>query len=199
MPSISIPSQAPGLAPEHLHQLAEARQRAKPIRRAVTVATFDGWATAIFGGLTFLFGIFSWIGVLLGAAMLAIAFVEFRGAKRLRQLDATAPASLGINQLALGGALLMYAAFSLWNVFHGGGYLSEQLGNSPEHSQMGLGSIESLARSIGVLIYGTLAAVAVFGQGGTALYYFTRRKHVEAYLRDTPPWIVDAHRAGMPL
>jgi hypothetical protein len=61
------------------------------------------------------------------------------------------------------------------------------------------GSIDSLARLLGVLVYGTLAAVAIFGQGGTALYYFTRRKHVEAYLRETPQWILDAQRAGMPM
>ena len=41
--------------------------------------------------------------------------------------------------------------------------------------------------------------VAVFGQGGTALFYLSRRRHVEAYLRDTPQWIVDAQRAGMPM
>ena len=200
-PAAAAAAPPPGLSPEHFAQLAEARRRAKKIRRAASVATFDGWATGIFGGLTFFVGLiaFSWIGIVLGAAMLIVAWVEFRGAKQLKQLDPDAANALAINQLVLGGALLLYAIFSLWNVFHGPNSISEQIANSPELTQAGLGSIESLARMIGVLIYGTLAAVAIFGQGGTALYYFTRRAHIEAYRRETPQWILDAQRAGMPM
>jgi hypothetical protein len=196
-PTQSPPQAMPGLSPEHLWQLGEARRRGAKIRRAVSVATFDGWATGLFGALTFICGIFSWIGLVLGAAMLTVAYVEFRGARRLRQLDASAAASLGWNQVALGSALLIYAAYSLWNVFYSHSLVVDQLLNTPELG--GMGSIESLARLIGVLIYGTLAAVAIFGQGGTAWYYFSRRKHVEAYLRETPQWILDAQRAGMPM
>ena len=119
--------------------------------------------------------------------------------RKFKQLDPEAANALAINQLVLGGALLLYAIFSLWNVFRGPSVITEQIASSPELTQAGLGSIESLARMIGVLIYGTLAAVAIFGQGGTALYYFTRRKYVEAYRRETPQWILDAQRAGMPM
>jgi hypothetical protein len=196
-----FPAGPPGLSPEHFAQLAEARRRSKKIRRAAAVATFDGWATGVFGALTFLVGLiaFSWVGLALGAAMLVVAWVEFRGARQLRQLDPAAANSLAINQLFLGAALLTYAMFSLWTVFHSQTFITQQLANSPELSQAGLGSIESLAKMLGLLIYGTLAAVAIFGQGGTALYYATRRKHVEAYRRETPQWILDAQRAGMPM
>lgn len=50
---------------------------------------------------------------------------------------------------------------------------------------------------IGWLIYGTLAAVAIFVQGGTALFYHSRRKYIEAYVNETPAWIVQAQRAGL--
>jgi hypothetical protein len=49
------------------------------------------------------------------------------------------------------------------------------------------------------MVYGGLAAVAIFGQGGTALYYWSRRRFVEAYLKETPRWIIDAQRAGLPM
>ena len=52
---------------------------------------------------------------------------------------------------------------------------------------------------IGWVMYGTLAAVAIFVQGGTALYYLSRRRLIEQYLRETPAWIVQAQRAGMPM
>src|SRR4051812_34183815 len=145
--SPATPAPPPGLSPEHFAQLAEARRRAKKIRRAASVASFDGWATGIFGGLTFFVGLvsFSWIGIVLGAAMLIIAWIEFRGARQLRQLDPNAATSLALNQVVFGAALLLYAIFNLWSVARGQNYLSDQLANSPELAQAGLGSINDLA------------------------------------------------------
>ena len=40
-------------------------------------------------------------------------------------------------------------------------------------------------------LYGSVIALSVIFQGGNALYYFTRRKHVEAYVAETPAWIRD--------
>src|ERR1043165_8021066 len=77
----SVASPAP-LSPAHLQQLEYARVASKKIRRAVAVAHFDGWGTAIFGALTLLGALlsFSWIAMLLGAGMIAVAVIEFRGA-----------------------------------------------------------------------------------------------------------------------
>ena len=33
-------------------------------------------------------------------------------------------------------------------------------------------------------------------QGGTALYYFTREKHIRAYREQTPAWIVEFQQGG---
>jgi hypothetical protein len=52
---------------------------------------------------------------------------------------------------------------------------------------------------ISYLIYGTLALVAIFGQGGTALFYVSRRKYIEEYARQTPAWIVQAQSVGLPM
>jgi hypothetical protein len=108
---------------------------------------------------------------------------------------------LAWNQVFFGLVLLAYAAYSLWGVLHHRSELAAQLsgmGQMGELGQLGI-DIEKLERLIGLLVYGTLAAVAIFGQGGTALFYLTRRKHIEAYLRETPQWITDAQRAGMPM
>src|SRR6185503_12458299 len=79
--------QTPGLTPDQLRQIADARLRSKKIRKGVSVAMFDGWTVGLFGGLTLLFGMFSPVGALLGAGMIAVAYVELRGAKRMRLLD----------------------------------------------------------------------------------------------------------------
>ena len=39
--------------------------------------------------------------------------------------------------------------------------------------------------------------ISIVLQGGTAIYYKSRRKYVEAYVRETPDWIVQMQRAGI--
>jgi hypothetical protein len=46
-----------------------------------------------------------------------------------------------------------------------------------------------------VVLYGSVIALSALFQGANALYYFSRRKYVEAYVRDTPVWVVDLERA----
>ncbi len=189
---------APGLSHEHLRQIGEARLRWTKLRRAVTVARFNGWATAIFAGLTLLGGLFSLIGLGLGAGLAIVATVEFRGARRLRQLDSAAPSSLAINQLFLGGLLLTYAVYRLWHVPHDASIDLGELRAMPEAANV-VGAVDGLARTIGLLVYGTLAAVAVLGQGGMACFYTSRRPHLDDYVRRTPAWLLDAQRAGLAL
>jgi len=189
---------SPTLAPEQLRDLADARKRSKPIRSAITVAKFDGITVALFGGLTFLSVAFGSIwGLILGAGMCTIAYIELQGAQRLRRLDVTAPKTLALNQVCLGLLLLSYAIYS---IFTAGASIDATLKEAgPDVTNMFGNDIKSLTQLITFLVYGTLAAVAIFGQGGTALYYLSRRKYIEAYLAQTPPWIIQAQQAGMPM
>jgi hypothetical protein len=190
------PGATPGLTPDQLKQIGDARLRSKKIRKGVSVAMFDGWTVGLFGGLTLLFGIFSPVGLILGAGMIAIAYVELRGAKRMRLLDPQSPRMLAWNQVVLGGLLLAYASYSLWTIYTGRTDMQTEIAKYPELTDV-VGDMDRLSKLIGLLIYGTLMAVAIFGQGGTALFYLSRKKHIEAYLRETPSWIIDAQRSGM--
>jgi hypothetical protein len=187
-----------GLSPEQMRQMADAWLRAKKVRRGVSVAMFDGWTVAIFAGLTLLGGLFSPVGLLLGLGMATAAYVELKAAKRLKALDPAACKTLAWNQVFLGAILFLYACYSLWTIYSGRSALNSELSKYPELSQFAV-DIEQMSKLIGLLIYGTLIAVAIFGQGGTALFYLSRRKYVDAYLRETPQWILDAQRAGMPM
>ena len=42
--------------------------------------------------------------------------------------------------------------------------------------------------------YGGVIALSVLFQGGNALYYFTRRRHVEDFIAETPEWVRDVQR-----
>ena len=175
--------------------MAAAHLAAKKVRRAVGVATADAWMIAIFAGLSFVCGLFSGVsGVVVGMAMAVIAWYEFDGAGRLRRLDPAAPKRLGYNQLAFAGLIVAYALWSLHSELAGGGF-SQELEQYKEQ----LGDMEGLTRMLAYAVYGTLIAVAVLAQGGTALYYFSREKHVQAYVAATPPWIIEMQRSGAAL
>jgi hypothetical protein len=190
----------PGLTPENLQQIATARLQSKKIRRAISVATTDGWLTAIFACLTLLGGLFSLTGVVLGLGMSAIAFTSFRNVAALRKLDLHAPRRLGMNQLFFAGLIIAYSLWSLFTNLTHPSELSQTMGSSPElanvlHSY----DIEGLTRMIFFALYGTLIAVAILAQGGAALYYFTRTKYLRNYLQHTPTWIIEMQRAGFSL
>lgn len=183
------------LSGEHLREMHEARVRAKRIRRCITVATFDGWSVGIFGALTLLFGMFSAVGWVLGGGMCAIAYVELSTLDRLKRLEPAAARRLGWNQVALASLLLAYAGWSLYGTWFGPDPLAATIAAAPETAPT-LAPYSSIVRLISVAVYVALAAVAVFAQGGTALYYFTREKHIRAYGVETPAWIVEFQKGG---
>jgi hypothetical protein len=192
-----LPTSSPHLSPENLQQLQVARLAMRKVRRAASMAAFDGWTVGSFGALTFLLGLPDLSSILLGLGMVAIAFVEIRGGNRLKRLDASAARMLAWNQVVLGTLLLIY---SLWRIFAvmraPSGYGEALAGSDPQLQEM-LAPVEGLTRVVMMTVYAALIAIAIFGQGSMALYYYSRRKHVESYLTHTPPWIIAMQRAGV--
>ena len=98
------------LSPQHLEQIAAARQRGKRIKRCASTANFSAGTMAFFGALTLIgSAIGSWIGMGLGAVMCVLSHFEFRGAKEMRRLDINAPKRLALNQVILMVMLLTYS------------------------------------------------------------------------------------------
>jgi hypothetical protein len=193
------PPAAPTLSPAQVQQqFAAAHLAATKVRRAAGVATGDGWMIAVFGGLTFLFGLSGDLsGLLLGGAMCAIAFIEIEGAKRIRRLDPTVAKRLAYNQLALAAVLICYSLWSLHQASTGG--LSAELkAHEQELGAMGK-EADDIVKLAYRILYFTLIAVAIFAQGGMALYYFSREKYIRRYVEQTPSWILEMQRNGTPL
>jgi hypothetical protein len=190
------PAPASGLAPNQVTELIAARDRAAKIRRAASVARFDAWMIAVFAVLTGLTGIFSLSSLLLAAGMAFVAWREFQGVAALRRLDAGALKLLAINQLCLAGILIAYALFQVYVSSTARGEYSAAAGGDAQLTQM-LGPIDDLVKLLTLSIYGAIILVAIFVQGGTALYYFSRARYLRAYLSETPTWILDLQRQGV--
>lgn len=177
-----------------MDELARANERARKVLRASRVAAFNGWSVAVFAGLSLLLSFGAVKGMLVGVGMGVVAWNEFRGSKMLRRFELRGANLLGWNQVGLAGVLVAYSAWSIWAaVASPHPYLAEMQANPATAST--LGSIGDLYTTLTVAVYGGLILLSVILQGLTALYYFTRRKHVLAYLADTPDWVVALQRA----
>jgi hypothetical protein len=186
------------LTAEHHRELTLARQRSKSIHKAARVAAFNGWATAIVALLSAPFALFSVSGMLVFIGLSAVAYNELRGRKRLLQFDPQAATVLGWNQL---GLLAIIVCYCLWAVYAN---LSEASSITAElhgyaELETALGSplqIETLAKQIVIVFYGSVMVLSVVFQGLNALYYFSRRRHIDTYNGDTPKWIRELQGGG---
>ena len=198
MDDIATATVVPGpLSPEHYRELAQAQERAKKIRKAAGVATFNGWTTAIFAVLSAPFALFSVAGFLITLGLAIVAWNEFRGRARMLKFDPAGPTLLGWNQVGFLVLIVGYCCWSIYTGLNGSGELTKQLQADPELARAlnDLGDIEGLQQMLVLSIYGTVIVLSAIFQGWNALYYFSRRKLVEAYVRETPAWVIDVQRS----
>ena len=134
------------------------------------------------------------MGLLISFVLLATGSFEIRSVRALRRLNPSSIYHLAYNQLVLAAALILYSAISLIQTRHGGGMPSEI---EQALSQTGSGSdIHDQLSSAAEILYSLVIAVAVLVQGSTALYYFSRQKHLQQYLAQTPDWVQQMQREG---
>ena len=184
-----VPEAGGPLTQHHYDELALANDRAKPIRRASRVAAFNGWTIAIIAFLSAPFAVFGLDGLLVTVGLFVVAYLEFRGRREMLKFNPSAASLLGWNQV---GFLMLILGYCCWMIFGG----ATDIQSNPELSQLlGAAGLE-LYRSMVVAFYVTVIALSVVFQGGNAIYYFTRRKHIVAYLQQTPQWVRDFQRAS---
>jgi hypothetical protein len=188
------------LTQEHHCELALATGRAKRIRKAARVATFNGWVTGIFAAASAPFALFSMAGFLVTVGLTLIAYNEFQGRKRLLQFDPSSSTLLGWNQVALLAMIIVYCLWMLFTGLTGAGPFAAEIKANPEIGTA-LGSLDEfdyLYKVLVVAVYGTVIVLSAIFQGLNAFYYFTRRKHVEAYVQETPDWVLNVQRMTTP-
>jgi hypothetical protein len=181
------------LTPEHLAELHRAQQRSRKVRRAAGIATVDAYISAFFTAITALSAAFSPSAILLAIPLAVITCNSFQGAKRLRALDLSAPRYLALNQLALAATLTIYALVSIYLASRGSPAFASAIAGEPALAPM-LGDIQQLYWIISLAIYASLILGTMIAQGLAALYYASRRKHIEACIAATPPWILELQK-----
>jgi hypothetical protein len=92
----------------------------------------------------------------------------------------------------------MIVVYCLWMMFAGIGDVTAEFQaqlDAVQQSQPDVANpfgsaagLEAIVSFIVFAVYGTVIVLSVVFQGLNAIYYFTRRKYVEAYLQKTPEW-----------
>lgn len=177
-------------------ELAQANGKAKKIRQASGVAAFNGWMTGFFAACSAPFSLFSISGFLVTAGLTLVTYNEFQGRKRLLRFDASSPSLLGWNQVGFLALIVVYCLWMIWTGLSSAGPFAAELAAKPElAATLGpLDQFDDLYKILVVAIYGLGIFFSVVFQGLNALYYFSRRKHVESYVRDTPAWVLEVQR-----
>jgi hypothetical protein len=187
---MSLPPQA-----DISQQLTMASAAWTKLRKLAAYASFDGWSLILLGALSLVcFGHGSVIDLLLSFALLGTGLFELSSVRQLRRLKPSAITHLAYNQLVLAAALILYSIVSLVQSHGSGGGISLELDQAL--AQIGASSSDAkdqLSAAVEILCT-ALMAFALLVQGGTALYYFSRRKHLQRYLEQTPDWIQQMQR-----
>ena len=191
------------LSATHRRELSTARDRAKTIRKAASVAAFNGWTTAIAAALSAMFLLFdrSVTAMAITVGISIVAYNEFRGRKRLLHFDPSAATLLGWNQLALLAMIVAYCLWSLYGSLGEAGTMATDLKAYAELDSVvgAAGGFAGLYKTITLAVYGGAIGLSALFQGGNALYYFTRRQHVDDFIAETPQWVRDVQGGSIPV
>ena len=189
------------LSAEQKRQIAMARKRARKVRRAAGVATFDAWVTGVLAAFTLSYaaispamGGLSWPAVAIGVAMTAVAYNSFRGASRLRRYDVRAPRLLALNQIAFSAVIVAYCLWQIVSVLAGRSVLVNLL---DDYIRTTGGRIPFDLEYFVAFAYAIVICGSILTQGGTALYYLIRGRYVREFRRQTPQWVVDLLTTGI--
>jgi hypothetical protein len=188
------------LTADHRRELTMARDRSRIIRKTARVAAFNGWTTAIIAAASAPFSLTSPIAFVLTIGIALIAFNEFRGRKRVLNFDPSGASILGWNQIIFLGLITAYSLWMLFSTLNDSGSVSDELkGYVDLDATLGSsGGFAGLYKQIVIYFYGGVIGLSALFQGGTAFYYFSRRRAIEDFVAETPAWVRDVQRETLP-
>ena len=171
---------------------------AKPIRKAAGYARFSGWSTLLAGVVSVLFSLGSFPGMMLGGALAFIGMRELGLSRRIEGFDVRVPLAMALNQVALGLVLIGYAGFKIVTMDSSDGVIAGTLASDPTVAAMPelagtMDQLNQIEYLLNLGVAGILIVVAVVVQGGTALYYLSRRGAVRRIRKHAPEWVLRVH------
>ncbi len=190
------PAHAP-LTQEQLVALGEARLRFGRILRAAHAAHRAFVGLLLSGVITTLLAVwggFHFWAFVMGAWMIVAGIIEYVGAERIRRLRKNVFRILRMNQLLLGIMFILIGCWWMLEVKLGWQDAPiRRMAGSLSGAGMGISTARfmQLAHLCLYVAYGSIAAFGLIAQGGMFLYYTWRDQQLQAYLDETPAWIIE--------
>jgi hypothetical protein len=185
-------------------EIARGAEREKAFAFARKLASFNGVGVGIFAAISLLSALFDVASLLLAVPLAVIAFVELNGGQRVARYERSGLVQLAYNQVALVALVAVYALIQIFSALDSAspladimaqsGVPAEELGFSFMSTE--LGDLDEMYRSAVTAFYGVVIAATALVQGGCALYYYSRLKHLDRFLADTPRWVIDHLRTS---
>ena len=193
---------ATAAAREAQQALRVSQELRRPIDRAVKTATISAWTLAVFGVFS-LPGVFSsFAGFVIAVGLGVCAYFEFRGRNALRDMKPEGATALARNQLVLGGVIVVYALANIVATETGTTPYAQAVEDTPELGDLlgPGGTYTGLVTNMMLAYYVVVGLAGVISQTLMFLYHQRRRPLVEAFVAETPAWILEpapaARKAG---
>jgi len=186
------------LSDAQFDQIRRGTELAKSIEKAVRYAHFSGWTTLLAGVVSIPFAFGNTPMLIFTVALAGVGTRELTLRRSLKVLDQSAPKKLAINQLVLGGLLILYAIFMLVSapaqtMVESAMQKDPMMSSTPEISGM-MDDMVVLERFATAMMYVGMIVLAVFFQGGTALYYYRKGGKLKKLHAQTPDWVVRVYQ-----
>lgn len=197
------PADASPLTEAHYRLLRQYAAGRRPIRSAAATARASAVTILVVGGLALPVALVSlvlsatgaqerdWLGLVTAVGVVAIGYCELLGARQMRRAEPGAAGFLARNQLLFLGLIFGYCIIHMLRF--GRSVLATALGGPQVQTALDESSelqpIGALVPMLAYGFYGLVMFLSLCFQGGLALYYFTRRRHLRAVQQTTPGWI----------
>ncbi len=190
----------PPISPAQRHELEAADVREARFLLAWKLAAWYSVGLGLCAAFAVVSALFDPAAVLVALVLGVLASIEARGRTLLLDYRPRGLRWLWVNQTALVALVWLYAGARIYAALHAPSPVAEVLRDRPELADALAGtdiaeSSQQLYQTGIILFYAVLIAATSIFQGGAAIYYFTRRAALEAFLRDTPAWVVDWKRS----
>jgi hypothetical protein len=206
MPDPSAPLHAPRveatppISDAQRRELDAADAREQRFALAPKLAAFNAVGLGLCAVFALLSAVFDVTGLLFAVVLAGLAAAEWHGRKLLLDHRQSGLRWLWTNQLVLIAFVWLYGTSQIHLAWNAQSPVSQVMQEHPELAEA-LGetdiveSTQELYRYGVAAFYGLVIAVVSIFQGACALYYFTRRKPLEAFVTSTPAWVIEFRRS----
>jgi hypothetical protein len=194
----------PAISDAQRIEIARGAERERRFLFARKLASFNGVGVGIFALFALLSAAMDPSSLLLALPLAAIAFVELNGGQRVARYERKGLVQLVCNQVALIALVSIYALVRIFTALDGGSPVNEMLAQSgvaPADLDLSalsaeVGDFDAMYRTAVTAFYSVVIAATALAQGGCALYYYSRLRHLDHFLAETPRWVVEHLRNG---